>query len=594
MKYKLRGKFPKDPNEALPAILAARGVTDLDNFLYATSACELNPYDLDHIDEAAEMLLRHLRNNSKICIVVDSDTDGFTSSSIIWLYIKNIFPQANLSFTIHEHKQHGLEDKIDWLVDNAYFDLVIMPDAGSYDVKEHRMLDEIGCDCLVLDHHSQLYDDDGKPVISNYSNTIVVNNQLSPNYKNKALCGAGVVYKFCEVLDDMLGIQQAKNYLDLVALGEIADVMDRTYPETNYLMLEGLSCIQNKGFQALLAAQSYSLKEKAKYPWPGLTPIDIAFYIAPIINSITRVGTMTEKETMFYCFIEPDRIVPSTKRGAKEGDTETAAEQTARVGGNAKNRQNKIKEKALNLIDFKIQKDQLDQNNIIIIELDYEDNIPQEMTGLIAMAVVSKYHKPCLIGRRNSNNELAGSARNDSNFEGLPSLKKFLEESGFFNYAAGHDNAFGHSINVNKIDDFLHYCNTNLNPKDFENCYAVDYVLEADDYISPLLYSLAEHPEYFGNHIDEIKFIIKNIPLANIMAMGTNKDSIKISYNNIDYIKFKDLNFVEEVFNNRNKLLTIYGRANLNTFNNKTTVQCFIDDYEFEDAEKNKEEYNFF
>lgn len=35
---------------------------------------------------------------------------------------------------------------------------------------------------------------------------------------------------------------------------------------------------------------------------------------------------MTEKETLFYCFIEPDRIVPSTKRGAKAGETETAAE----------------------------------------------------------------------------------------------------------------------------------------------------------------------------------------------------------------------------------------------------------------------------
>lgn len=56
------------------------------------------------------------------------------------------------------------------------------------------------------------------------------------------------------------------------------------------------------------------------------------------------------------------------------------------------------------------------------------------------------------------------------------------------------------------------------------------------------------------------------------MVMGTNKDSIKISFNGIDYIKFKDLDFIDEVMNNRLKLLTIYGRANLNTFAGRTTV----------------------
>ena len=68
--------------------------------------------------------------------------------------------------------------------------------------------------------------------------------------------------------------------------------MDRTNVETNYLMLEGLAYINNKGFKTLLESQSFSLKEKAVYPWDGLTPIDIAFYIAPLINAITRVGSI--------------------------------------------------------------------------------------------------------------------------------------------------------------------------------------------------------------------------------------------------------------------------------------------------------------
>jgi len=580
MKYRLRKNYTTNPERALQEILMDRGVTDIENFLYPTSNCELDPYKLENIDLAADMLLRHLRNNSKIMFIVDSDADGVTSSSILWLYIKHLFPKADLNFTMHEHKQHGLDDKIDWLETLDDINLVICPDSASYDVEEHNRLNTLDIDCLVLDHHEQLYDTNGNPVISKAPNTIVVNNQLSPLYENKSLCGAGVVYKFCEALDEILGIHQAQEYMDLVALGEIADVMDRTTTETNYLMLEGLSNIQNKGFQTLLASQSYSLKEKALYPWYGLTPIDIAFYIAPLINAITRVGSMREKEAMFYCFIEPDLILPSTKRGAKVGDTETAAEQTARVGKNAKARQDKLREKAIDLIDFKIQKNDLARNNIILVEIEPEDNILPELTGLVAMAIVNKYNKPVMIGRRNDRGEIHGSIRSSGNFAGLPSFKQFLEESNLMNYVAGHDAAAGFGIDSALDERLLKYSNEVLNDDDFKRCYTVDYVLDANDNNVELLTVLASHPEFFGNHIDEIKFVIKNITLSSVMAMGANKDSMKISCNGIDYVRFKDMDFVEAVMNNRTDKLTVYGRANLNTFAGRTSIQVFVDDYE--------------
>ena len=590
MIYRLRNNYTTNPDYALQEILIDRGVKDIENFLYPTSKCELDPYGLENIDLAADMLLRHLRANSKIMFIVDSDADGVTSSSILWLYIKHLFPKANLNFTMHEHKQHGLDDKIDWLETLDDINLVICPDSASYDVEEHQRLADLGIDCLVLDHHEQLYDTNGNPVISTAPNTIIVNNQLSPHYENKSLCGAGVVYKFCEVLDEILGIHQAQEYMDLVALGEIADVMDRTTAETNYLMLKGLSNIQNKGFSTLLASQSYSLKEKATFPWNGLTPIDIAFYIAPLINALTRVGSMKEKEAMFYCFVEPDKVLPSTKRGAKSGDTETAAEQTARVGKNAKARQDKLKEKAIDLIDFKIQKNDLASNNIILVEIEPEDNIPPELTGLVAMAIVNKYNKPVMIGRRNEKGEINGSIRSSGNFAGLPSFKQFLEESNLMNYVAGHDAAAGFGINATLDERLLNYSNAVLNDDDFKKCYTVDYILDAGGNNTELLMVLASHPEFFGNHIDEIKFVIKNITLSNVMAMGANKDSMKISYNGVDYVRFKDMDFVDTVMNNRMDKLTVYGRANLNTFAGRTSIQVFIDDYELL---KNENKYDF-
>ena len=151
MKYRLRNEYPTNPEIALPSILVDRGVEDIDNFLNPTEKCELNPYDLDNIKETAERLLLHLRNNSRICFIQDPDTDGAVSSSMLWLYIKNIFPDSNLEFTIHTGKQHGLSDKIDWLIDEEQFDLVILPDAGSYDISEHKRLHEIATDVISLD-----------------------------------------------------------------------------------------------------------------------------------------------------------------------------------------------------------------------------------------------------------------------------------------------------------------------------------------------------------------------------------------------------------------------------------------------------------
>ena len=185
-----------------------------------------------------------------------------------------------------------------------------------------------------------------------------------------------------------------------------------------------------------------------------------------------------------------------------------------------------------------------------------------------------------MIGRRNENNDVNGSIRSSGNFAGLPSFKEFLENSGLINYAAGHDNAAGFGFKEINKEKLLEYSNTKLDENDFAKCYTVDYVLDANEDNTELLTALASHPEFFGNHIDEIKIIIKNISFANIMVMGANKDSIKISYNGVDYVRFKDADFIDEVTNNRTKTLTVYGRVNLNEWMGNVSLQMFIDDYE--------------
>ena len=97
-----------------------------------------------------------MNNDSKISIIVDCDCDGYTSAAIISNYIYDIkgdyYTENFISWFMHEGKQHGLSDAMDFIEDMGP-DLVIIPDAGSNDIDQLRLLDNKGIDVIILDHH---------------------------------------------------------------------------------------------------------------------------------------------------------------------------------------------------------------------------------------------------------------------------------------------------------------------------------------------------------------------------------------------------------------------------------------------------------
>lgn len=152
---------------------------------------------------------------------------------------------------------------------------------------------------------------------------------------------------------------------------------------------------------------------------------------------MVRVGTETEKNELFESFVYPEKLIQSTKRGAQIGELVPISVEIARKAINAKNRQNRLKEKAIDIIDMRIQKEGLLDNKIIIAEIYEEDNIPQELTGLLATHFVNKYNRPCIIVRKNDEGFLRGSIRGNDTFEEVPDLKEFLEKSGVTEYVQG-------------------------------------------------------------------------------------------------------------------------------------------------------------
>ena len=569
MKYKLIAK-PNKNYSPMQQILVNRGidVKDIEHYLKTSDADILNPDLLDNMIEGVKRLISAIKNQEKIFLIVDCDADGFTASAALVNYIYKVFPSAMdlLSIQLHEGKEHGIEEKwLEEIVANEY-KLVICPDASSNDYKQHKFLKDNGIDVLVLDHH------DAEEVSEN---AIIINNQLS-DYPNKTLSGVGIVYKFCSKIDELMKIKEADTILDLVSLGMIADMMDMRNFETKHLIQKGLTRIENPFFRALVERQAYSIGET-------VTPIGVAFYIAPLINATIRVGTQNEKEVMFKAMLNHCAydMIPSTKRGEK-GKTEAVVVQAVRNATNVRNRQKKARDNGFEYVEQIIAANNLDKNKIIVVQV--SEDLDKNLTGLIANQLMAKYQKPVLLVRETDEGLLQGSARGYDKSE-LKDLKSFLLESGFMEYAEGHAAAMGVGIYKDKVNALIDYSNTVLANYDFSACYDVDYEYMSNDFKAQDIIDIGSMKSLWGKGVDEAMVVIKGIKITsnNITLMSANKNpTIKITLQNgTSLIKFgaSQAEF-ESLKSSGYTEIDVIGTCAINEWQGMITPQILIKDYE--------------
>ena len=549
----------------IPNLLKFYGIEDIEEYLTPSADALQDPEALVNIAEAEELLRRTCEEKFKILLIVDSDVDGFTSSAIIYQYIKKVYPEVEIDYVLHSAKQHGLQDHIDWIEEQHGYGLVICPDSSTNDLEYHERLKQLEIPCLVLDHH--LADRE----ISD--NAIVVNNQISPDYKNKDLTGAGVVYQFCRYLDKKWGVDYAHYFIDLAALGIDGDMGSLLNIENRYIIKTGFENINNFFFKSLIEKQSFSMGGK-------VNPISVAFYIVPLINAMIRVGSPEEKDRCFRAFIDGTVMVPSNKRGAK-GTEELLAIESARECTNARAHQNRDMDKAVQQLEVKIFKQGLLDNKILFVRLD-EENFPPELNGLTAMKLAAKYKKPTVVARLNNEGYDRGSIRGLNQSE-LVSFKDLLTDSGLCEYVQGHDNAAGISIKDDNLAALHEYANEKLKDIDFnESVYDVNFIREGTDTdIEFIIRDIDNYEGIWGTNVPEPLIYVKNIKAnsSNIQIMGKNKDTVKITYNGIAYMKFHAKEFIEEMEGKDEINLEVIGRGNLNRWGGLETPQIFIDSY---------------
>lgn len=575
MKYQLRQKI-NPTYSVLETILTNRHIpfSEITHYMNTTEEDINSPLLLgeDKLAHAADLLQKHIQNNDSMLIIVDCDCDGFTSAALLSNYLYDLnseYTKQSIQYFIHEGKQHGLSDAMA-AIEEMQPQIVIVPDAGSNDYEQHKILIDNNIDLIILDHHLADHE-------SSYG--ITINNQLS-DYPNKELSGVGIVWQFCRYLDSILKNDYTSQYLDLVALGLTGDMMSLTSFETKHLIQQGFEP------QNIHNPYIYEMWQKNKFKLGDhITSIDAAFYIVPMINAIQRSGEKNEKVLLFSSMLKYMAFekIPSTKRGHALGELERIVDQAVRVSTNVKSRQTKAQDSSIEFLKNKIEAQNLLQHKVLLFLLEPGD-IDRNIAGLIANKFMAIYQRPCCI-LTHTEKGYEGSARGYDQ-SGITNFKDICSDTECTLYAEGHEGAFGLGLQEDKIEEFLHKTDIALKDMSAEPIYHVDYIYNGSNVSFYDIVTIAGMNSLWGKDFEEAMIVVKDLKVSKDMVSVFRKTSntLKITLpNKINIMKFNATD--EECYELENQegayiQIDLVGTCNLNEWMGNYTPQIFITDYE--------------
>ena len=585
-------------------VLNNRGIKSEDIYRYLNTTDEdINSpllFGEEKLAAAARALIKTISEDKNCLIVVDSDCDGYTSAALLINYLYDLFPawvQNHLEYYIHEGKQHGLSDCINMLLGSCY-SLVILPDSSSNDYEYHKLLKEDITDIIVLDHHEAEKISD---------NAFVINNQLS-DYPNKNLSGVGVTWQFCRYIDSLMKKNFAEEYIDLVALGNCADMMDTRSIETKHII--------NKGFKQenLKNPFIYEMANKNHFKLGSgdLTFMGVAFYIAPFVNAMVRSGTQEEKDLLFKSMLKFEAFnqIPSNKRGHKLGEMERVVDQAIRTVTNVKNRQTRAQDAGMELLENMIEKYGLLDNKVLLFLLK-PGQIDRNIAGLIANKLMAKYQRPCCVLTEVTEKEILddgctktkvsyqGSARGYDK-SGISNFKDICAAAPGVIYAEGHQSAFGLGIECGYLEEqfggeilgeslyqFIDYTNEVLKDMVSEPMYYVDYIFTSNEMDTDAVIEIADMGSIWSSSVDEPLIAVQNLKITKGMLNFYKENTIKITMSNdLVLMLFNTDRETYEKFYSEDGYIEINAvcRCNKNEWGGRTTAQLFIEEYEIIDS----------
>ena len=416
-------------------------------FLYIDQYTPAPPSALVGLERAALILHTALAQGQKILVWGDFDVDGQTSTSLLVAALRDLSQDEQVRFHVPNRftESHGIRvaKLTEYLTDPSFRpDLLLSCDTGIADADGVGLAKDHGLTVVITDHHDlpaefagcQLGVDPPCAEDAAHVGQASVRRAdaiVNPKFQRlgdplRTLPGVGVAYKLVQRLYELADkAGDAEKYLDLVALGIVADVAEQVN-DARYLLQRGLERLrrtQRTGLQALM--------NNARINPNVLNAEDIGFQLGPRMNALGRLEDAT---------VAVDLL--TTRDPIRAGELAAIME---RLNGQRRMLTHQITSTALDIIDRNPH--YLDFNAVVLAHPQWHAGI----VGIVASRIVEEFNKPAVLLLNPPGEAARGSARSTPGVDIGASIAACAD---LLNGHGGHPGAAGLSLPPENIDHF--------------------------------------------------------------------------------------------------------------------------------------------
>ena len=400
--------------------LVSRGVrtfSDAHRMLCGNEGDVHDPFLMKGMTEAVDWLLDVREKGEKVFIFGDYDLDGMTAVTLMTRALEEIGVKSDWRLPNRFGDGYGLSASAVEEMHDAGARYVITVDTGITANAEIDLAKKLGMSVLVIDHHQP--SGDGLPACD----VLLDPHQEGDDYPNPELCGVGVSYKFICALYSKFDKPAPVKFLDLVALGTLADLVQMT-PENRVFTKAGLQSIEKSNWPGLQEMYGDLMKSHG-----SVGGIDVMYKFAPLLNA---PGRMERPDPALKLLLSPNKAMANalmaelkewnSKRKQKEAEiTDMALEQVRSMYGDSL------------------------PTVIVVAGADWHVGV----IGIVAAKLAQEFHRPSAV-LSVSDGMAHASARAVPGFNWHKAL---FDSRDLFDRWGGHANAAGFSLPADKIDE---------------------------------------------------------------------------------------------------------------------------------------------
>ncbi|MDT3938284.1 single-stranded-DNA-specific exonuclease RecJ, partial [Staphylococcus aureus] len=523
-------------------ILESKSIIDEQAIESIISDTDINhdALQLSDMTKAIDRIKRAIANDEKILVYGDYDADGVTSTTILVTTLQLLGAQVGWHIPNRFTEGYGPNELAFRNAHDEGITLIITVDNGIQGHNEIKMVQDLGVDVIVTDHHEI-----GSTLPEAYA--IVHPMHPSFNYPFQQLCGAGVAYKLAQAL-----IENVPDYFKaLVAIGTIADLVSLT-DENRSLVKQGLKVLNDQcptSVKALLKEAGYN---------DNIDEETIGFIIGPRLNA---VGRLDDASLACELLMTDD-----------EEEAAFLAEQVEHFNRERKDIVATITEEAMAMAETKVK------NGDLFLLL-AKENWHEGVLGIVASKIVETFALPTLIlNVDREQNHAKGSARSIdqvSMFEILSAHQELIAKFG------GHHMAAGMTMDIENIEALAEGLNkwmkelsktTSLDP-----VKPVDVLLTENDITIKNIRDM-NRLRPFGTDFSRPIFEMDDLSVSSVKAIGQQKNHLKLTLgeSNIAALFWQNGHLEPELQNEQP--INILGSVQINEWNGNQSPQLIIQD----------------